>query len=46
VLDKKLSSFFVSQSERDPLHQMGPKLLTEGAATEIKRQSEYDEGND
>jgi chromosomal replication initiation ATPase DnaA len=46
VLDKKLSSFFVSQSERDPLHVMGPKLLPECSASEIKRHSEYDEGND
>jgi chromosomal replication initiation ATPase DnaA len=45
VLDKKLSSFFVSQFERDPLNQMGPKFL-ESSASEVNRQSEYDEGND
>lgn len=45
VLDKRLSSFFISQSERDPLHMMGPKML-ESATTEIKRHAEYDESND
>lgn len=45
VLDKKISSFFISQSERDPLHLMGPKLL-EGSAAEIKRHAEYDESCD
>lgn len=46
VLDKRLSSFFISQSERDPLHLMEPKFLPEGAATEIKRHTEYDDGCD
>ncbi len=45
VLDKRLSSFFVSQTERDPLHLMGPKRL-EGTASEIKGQGEYDHGAD
>lgn len=45
VLDKRLSSFFVSQSERDPLHLMGPKIL-ESSAPEYKRYNEYDEGRD
>lgn len=45
VLDKRLSSFFISQSERDPLHLMEPKLL-EGTTPEIKRHSEYDESCD
>jgi len=46
VLDKRLSSFFISQSERDPLHLMEPKLLPEGTTTEIKRHAEYDESKD
>lgn len=46
VLDKRISSFFISESERDPLHLMGPKLLPEGTTAEIKRQTEYDEGRD
>ncbi len=45
VLDKRLSSFFVSQSERDPLHQMGRKVL-ESTASEQKRCNEYDERRD
>ncbi len=46
VLDKRLSSFFISESERDPLHMMGPKLLAEGTTTEVKRHSEYDDSSD
>lgn len=46
VLDKRLSSFFVSESERDPLHLMGPRPLAESTAAEIKRQCEYDESGD
>ncbi len=45
VLDKRLSSFFISQSERDPLHLMGPKML-ESTAAEIKRHTEYEESDE
>ncbi len=45
VMDKRLSSFFISQSERDPLHLMGPNRL-ESTASEIKRHAEYDESNE
>ncbi len=40
VMDKRLSSFFVSQSERHV------RNLTESAASEIKRQAEDEEGKD
>lgn len=40
VMDKKLSSFFVSQSERHAGPQMAGMNLAEGPATEVNRQSE------
>lgn len=43
VMDKKLTSFFISQSERAQTQMAGLKL-PEGPASEIKRQSENDKG--
>lgn len=40
VMDKKLSSFFVSQSERHNAAKLAGMDLAEGPATEINRQSE------
>jgi chromosomal replication initiation ATPase DnaA len=40
VLDKKLSSFFVSQSERHNAPQMAMMDLAEGPTSEVNRQSE------
>lgn len=40
VMDKKLTSYFVSQSERHPTKKISGLGLTESAAPEIKRQSE------
>lgn len=40
VMDKKLSSFFVSQSERHSAVSLAEVNLAEGAAAEIKRQAE------
>lgn len=45
VLDKRLSSFFLSQSERDSLKEPVAKLL-ESAASEIKSHGEYDESGE
>lgn len=39
VMDKRLSSFFISQSERHK-PKLAPIKLTEGSASEVKRQSE------
>lgn len=44
VMDVKLSSFFVSQSERLHASQIKPKSLLEGPTSEVKRQTE-DEQN-
>lgn len=40
VLDKRLSSFFVSQSERHNAPKLTQRSLPEGATSEIKRQNE------
>lgn len=40
VMDKKLTSFFVSQQERHHSPKLADLNLTEGAASEIKRQAE------
>lgn len=40
VMDKKLTSFFVSQSERHHAPQLADMRLAEGPATEVKRQAE------
>ena len=40
VMDKKLSTFFVSQSERHSAPKVSSRLLTESPASEVKRQSE------
>jgi chromosomal replication initiation ATPase DnaA len=40
VMDKKLSSFFVSQSERHSAASLASAGLAEGTASEIKRKSE------
>lgn len=40
VMDKKLTSFFVSQSERHHTPKLAGMKLTESSASEIKRQSE------
>jgi chromosomal replication initiation ATPase DnaA len=40
VMDKKLSSFFLSQSERLPTPKFGSYKSAEGTTSEIKRQSE------
>ncbi len=40
VMDKKLTSFFISQQERLQAPKLAELNLTEGAASEIKRQSE------
>lgn len=40
VMDKRLSSFFVSQSERHPATKVTPRNLLEGTTSEVKRQSE------
>jgi chromosomal replication initiation ATPase DnaA len=40
VMDKRLSSFFISQSERHQTSAMTGKLLPEGPASEVKRQPE------
>lgn len=46
VLDKRLSSFFVSQSEREAIPTKGVRVLPESTASEVNRQSEYDDGQD
>lgn len=40
VLDKKLSSFFISQSERHPAAIMMNPTLLESATPEVKRHDE------
>ena len=40
VMDKKLTSFFVSQSERHSAPVLADLNLTEGSTSEVKRQSE------
>lgn len=40
VMDKRLSTFFISQSERHPAAKMVGPTLPESAAAEIKRNSE------
>lgn len=40
VMDKKLTSYFVSQSERNEVPKIAGYNLTESAAAEVKRQSE------
>jgi chromosomal replication initiation ATPase DnaA len=40
VMDKKLTSFFVSQSERHQPPTVAELALSEGSAAEVKRQSE------
>lgn len=40
VMDKKLTSYFVSQSERNETPTLAGFSLTEGTAAEIKRQTE------
>ncbi len=40
VMDKKLSSFFLSQSERHPAAKMNFPSLLEHATSEVKRQDE------
>lgn len=40
VMDKKLSSFFVSQSERHQTTTIAEMRLAEGSASEVKRQGE------
>ena len=40
VMDKKLSSFFLSQSERLPTPKFGSYKSAEGTTSEVKRQSE------
>jgi chromosomal replication initiation ATPase DnaA len=44
VMDKRLSSFFVSQSERHHTPSVHGRGLTEGPAPEVKRQSEDEQG--
>lgn len=44
VMDKKLSSFFVSQSERHPAAIMMNPSLPESATSEVKRQDEDKQG--
>jgi hypothetical protein len=39
-MDKKLSSFFLSQSERLPTPKFGSYKSAEGTTSEVKRQSE------
>lgn len=46
VMDKKLTSFFISQSERLTAPVLAELNLTEGSASEIKRQSEDYESKD
>lgn len=40
VMDKKLSSFFISQTERHSVTKANSKPLVESSASEIKRQAE------
>lgn len=40
VMDKKLTSFFVSQQERHASPKLAQFALSESSATEVKRQSE------
>ncbi len=46
VMDKKLTSFFISQSERLTAPVLADLNLIEGSASEIKRQSEDYESKD
>lgn len=44
VMDKKLTSYFVSQSERHSVSMKPGKALLESATTEVKRQAEDEQG--
>ena len=44
VMDKKLTSYFVSQSERLVASKLADRTLSEGPTSEVKRQSEDEQG--